>query len=576
MAKSETGSTRAARGRSRPIAFYLVVLALVAFVPVMAFAAVLLQRNNEAQQEIVQTLVLATTQAIGQAVDQQTEGMITTLKGFSSAPIATEQDLRDLHTRGTYALAGTGNFLVLIDSSFQQLLNTRVPFGTPLSKTDNTGTIQKAIDSGQIVISDVAYGGTAKAWVIPVFMPIAAPNGGHDVLVITQDANNLGSALLRREMPDGWRVALVDTQNKVIAASPAAKLEQGSNFFMPRSPEMEGLRGWQKLTLDGHDYVSIASNSADTGWRVVAWAPDATVERPLSNSLLLLIVGGIVIVAAASFATFLLSREITRSVRGLARDARRLGAGEVVTPRAYPISEIVEVAGAIAAAAQRRQAAETEVRFLMRELAHRSKNQMTVIAAMAKQTARGADSVPEFVQSFEKRIFGLARSTDLLLANGVAGVDLKELVSSQIEPFCPLDGERVELKGPAMRLNTQSAQIIGMAAHELATNAAKYGAFAGEDGRLEVVWSLSRATLSFDWREHVAALPDRPERRGFGTTVLESMVGASLGAKVTRTLHVDGIEWDFEIPLAGIDPDSKAETIDSEDDYPADETDAAA
>jgi two-component sensor histidine kinase len=571
MAQSETGSTRSAKGRSRPIAFYLVVLALVAFVPVMAFAAVLLQRNNQAQQEIVQTLVLATTEAIGQAVDQQTEGMITTLKGFSSAPIATEQDLRDLHTRGTYALAGTGNFLVLIDSSFNQLLNTRFPYGTPLGKTDNTGTIQRALDTNQIVISDVAYGGTAKAWVIPVFMPIPAPGGGRDVLVITQDANNLGSALLRREMPDGWRVALVDTQNKVIAASTAAKMAQGSTFFMPRNPEMEGLRGWQKLTIDGHDFVSITSSSADTGWRVVAWAPDATVERPLSNSLLLLILGGIVIVAAATIATFLLSREITRSVRGLARDARRLGAGEAVPPRAYPISEIVEVAGAIAAAAQRRQTAETEVRFLMRELAHRSKNQMTVIAAMAKQTARGADSVPEFVQSFEKRIFGLARSTDLLLANGVAGVDLAELVSSQIEPFCPLDGERVELKGPPMRLNTQSAQIIGMAAHELATNAAKYGCFSGDDGRLDVVWSVTLRVLSFDWREHVTALAERPERRGFGTTVLESMVGASLGAKVVRTLHADGIEWAFEIPLAGIGPDGRAENAADDD-----EADAAA
>jgi two-component sensor histidine kinase len=287
----------------------------------------------------------------------------------------------------------------------------------------------------------------------------------------------------------------------------------------------------------------------------VAWAPAATVERPLSNSLLLLIGGGLVIVAAASIATFLLSREITRSVRGLARDARRLGAGEAVPPRAYPISEIVEVAAAISAAAQQRQRAEAEVRFLMRELAHRSKNQMTVIAAMAKQTARSAESVPDFVASFEKRILGLARSTDLLLANGVAGVDLSALLKSQIEPFCPLDGERVALSGPPVRLNTQAAQILGMAAHELATNAAKYGAFASDEGRLQLDWSVSGDTLSVTWRERVKALTPRPDRRGFGTTVLESMVGSSLGAEVRRTMHADGIEWDFAIPMQGLDPD---------------------
>jgi two-component sensor histidine kinase len=355
-------------------------------------------------------------------------------------------------------------------------------------------------------------------------------------------------------MPDGWHVALVDAQNRVIAATQGVGVAQGDSFFIARAPASEGQKGWRHVSFEDRDYVSIDSTSTDTGWRVVAWAPAAAVERPLSNSLLLLIAGGFVIVAAATVATFFLAREITRSVRWLARDARRLGAGEAVQPRDYPIAEIVEVAGAIAQAAQRRHAAETEVRFLMRELAHRSKNQMTVIAAMAKQTARGADSVPEFVASFEKRIFGLARSTDLLLANGVAGVDLEELLTSQITPFCPIDGERVEISGPSVRLNNQAAQILGMAAHELATNAAKYGAFAGESGRLSLTWSIAGDRISLLWRETVSALPTRPERRGFGTTVIENMVGSALGADVQRMLHADGIEWRFEIPRSSLDP----------------------
>jgi two-component sensor histidine kinase len=442
-----------------------------------------------------------------------------------------------------------------MDAAGQQLLNTRFSVDTPLGRSGNADAIRKALDSGQIVISNAAYSAAARAWVVPIYMPVTLPSGDRDVLVMTQDANNLGSALLRRQMPGGWRVALVDTANNVIAASADAGVKQGAAFFIPRRPQTEGLRRWEKVEVGGHQYVTISSTSNDTGWRVVAWAPDVAVERPLSNSLLLLIGGGLVIVVAASAATFLLSREITRSVRGLARDARRLGAGEAIPPRAYPISEIVEVAAAIAGAARQRQTAEAEVHFLMRELAHRSKNQMTVIAAMAKQTARSAESVPDFVASFEKRIFGLARSTDLLLANGVAGVDLRELLSSQIEPFCPLDGARVALSGPPVRLNTQSAQILGMAAHELATNAAKYGAFAGDEGRLDLDWSVSGDTLSVAWREHVRTLAARPERRGFGTTVLESMVGSSLGAEVKRVLHADGIEWDFAIPTQGLDPD---------------------
>ena len=326
-----------------------------------------------------------------------------------------------------------------------------------------------------------------------------------------------------------------------------------------------GADDWQRQRIADQDYVTITATASFSGWRIVAWAPAGTVDQALQTSLLWLIFGGIVTLGAASVATFFLAREISRSVRGLARDARRLGSGEAIAPRDYPISEIATVSQAISAAAQKRQTAETEVRFLMRELAHRSKNQMTVIAAMAKQTARGADSVPEFVQSFEKRIFGLARSTDLLLANGLAGVDLRELMTHQINPFCPMDGERVELRGPPVRLNTQAAQILGMAGHELATNAAKYGAFADDEGHLSVIWKLRDGRLDFAWREKVKALARRAERRGFGTTVLESMVGSSLGAEVTHTLHDDGIEWVFDIPLAALDPDRTPEVEKPED-----------
>ncbi|MEO8882909.1 MAG: sensor histidine kinase [Devosia sp.] len=554
MADTNKASVPRASSRPRPIAYYLVVLALVAFVPVMAFAAVLLQRNNEAQQEIVQTLILTTTGAVGEAVDRQTDGMITTLRGFSTTPLSTAADLRQLYYTSQSVLAGTGAYLSLIDANFNVTLNTRQPFGSPPFKTGNIEAVRRAFDTGQTIISDVVLGPVSKAWVTPVYMPVTLPSGGRIVLSINQSADNLASTLLTRQMPEGWRIALVDSENRVIAASPDAKLAQGSPFAIARAPETEGQRGWRHVTFEDRDVVTIASTSDETGWRVVAWAPAVAVEKPLSNSLLTLILGGIVIVAAATIATFLLSREISRSVRGLARDARRLGTGEIVPSRDYPIAEIAEVASAIGQAARQRQQSETEVRFLMRELAHRSKNQMTVIAAMAKQSARSADSVPEFVSSFEKRIFGLAKSTDLLLANGVAGVDLEELLTSQIAPFCPLDADRVETSGPALRLNIQAAQILGMAAHELATNAAKYGAFATDEGRLDLNWTVEAEHLKMVWREHVKTLPDRPERRGFGTTVIESMVGSSLGAEFSRTLHADGIEWRFDVPLESLDP----------------------
>lgn len=222
--------------------------------------------------------------------------------------------------------------------------------------------------------------------------------------------------------------------------------------------------------------------------------------------------------------------------------------------KAYPVAEIAEVSRALAEASSQRQAAEREVHFLMRELAHRSKNQMTVISAMAKQTARGASDIEGYVEAFERRINGLSRSTDLLLAHGRAGVLLNELIDSHIAPFGPPDATRIKLQGPTVRLNAQAAQILGMAAHELATNAVKYGAFAGEGGSLVVRWSIVDDRLDLAWRETVPGGIATSERIGFGTNVLQNMVARSLGAQVERRCHGDGIEWHFVIPLASIDP----------------------
>src|SRR5690606_28739718 len=84
-------------------------------------------------------------------------------------------------------------------------------------------------------------------------------------------------------------------------------------------------------------------------------------------------------------------------------------------------------------------------------------------------------------------------------------------------------------------------------------NAVRHGAFATDRGRLEVSWTVAAETLRLVWRERLAALGERRERRGFGTTVIETMVGRSLGATVNRTLHEDGIEWEFVIPAAALD-----------------------
>ncbi|WP_423065459.1 sensor histidine kinase [Devosia sp. CN2-171] len=550
----EAGSRRARPRVARPIAVYLFVLALVALVPAFIFSAVLLQRNNEAQERIVETLITGNSRAIVQAVDREINANITTLRVLATTPPLTEADYPSFHSRVSQALADTGSFVYLIHPDMTSDLSTRVGLGeqqtVPIGDVE---TAQRAFDTRDVAVSDAVFGRVSQQWVVNILQPIFPAGRQPLALGFSRTASQLSMTLLASRMPDGWHVALVDRKGVIIASSGDGG-QTGDAFNLIPYDQLGSTPGWRDIRHDGIDYLAVTQQSLLTGWSLVAWAERDVVSQPLADAFWSLLAGGVLLAALVVLVVYGVSLQIGRSVHGLEADAKRLGAGQPVEARDFPIEEIATVSMALGDASRRRQAAETEVRFLMRELAHRSKNQMTVIAAMAKQTARGAETVPEFVTNFERRIFGLARSTDLLLAHGVAGVDLRELLVSQIDPFCPVDGEKVVVDGPSLRLNAQAAQILGMAAHELATNAVKYGAFARDGGRLELSWARVGDNIAFVWHETGSVAPKAAPRRGFGTTVLENMVGRSLNGEVEREVHERGITWRFSIPLASLDP----------------------
>ncbi len=540
-----------ASARSRPVAFYLVALVLTILIPAFAVSLVLLNRTNDAQQDVLHALTNATVQAMGHSVDREIAGMATTLRVLSTSGFLRSGNLAEFNDRAMQALAGTGAYLLAVDSDNNQLLNTRVPYGTPLGPTSDPETALLALDRGVVTISDLFFGQTARTYVFNVWLPVRDAQQV-SAIALTQNASNLVPALQSRQLPAGWNAALIDADNTIIAATADAGLDIG--LTLPLRQAVQSANGeWVEENLDGTTVVTAEWRSGLTGWRVVAWASAEQVQRPLQDSLLQLAAWGLIMALAAVAAAFLIAQRIGQSVKGLRLDAARMGRGEAVYPRSYPITEIAEISSALAEASEQRQIAERDVRFLMRELAHRSKNQMAVIAAMAKQTARGATDLPVYVQALERRIMGLARSTDLLLAHGRAGVMLGELVAEQLAPFRPAD-PRDRIEGPDLRINPQGAQILGMALHEMATNATRYGAFADADGRLELTWTRDQTDLTMRWRERLGGKLVDSDRSGFGTIVLRTMVGGALGAQVERHAHVDGVEWVFHVPLSALDP----------------------
>lgn len=164
-----------------------------------------------------------------------------------------------------------------------------------------------------------------------------------------------------------------------------------------------------------------------------------------------------------------------------------------------------------------RKAAEDHAQMLMREVNHRSKNLLAVVQSIAHQMARGTD--PEtFALRFAERLGGLAASQDLLVRSQWKGVKLTDLVTSQLAHYQHLIGGRIRISGLPVRISASAAQNLGMALHELATNAAKYGALSGDAGDVSIDWGVTPAgdTFTITWTESGGPPVDRARSQGAG------------------------------------------------------------
>ena len=149
-----------------------------------------------------------------------------------------------------------------------------------------------------------------------------------------------------------------------------------------------------------------------------------------------------------------------------------------------------------------------------------------------------------------ERIQALSANQDLLVRNAWHGVEIEDLVCAQIAPFADLIGSRIVVDGPKLRLNPASAQAIGLALHELTTNAGKYGALSTDTGRVDISWGSDGDTFTLSWTERDGPPVSPPERCGFGTVVMQTMTERSVDGTVDLDYAPSGVTWRLTCPAA--------------------------
>jgi two-component sensor histidine kinase len=206
-----------------------------------------------------------------------------------------------------------------------------------------------------------------------------------------------------------------------------------------------------------------------------------------------------------------------------------------------------DAALAVSREAEQRQA------LLVRELHHRVRNALAMVQSLLGATARSYGKVGEFYRTFSARISSLAKTQTLLTEDYWQTVPLRELVLKELRPFAEERQPRFALHGPAVDLAADLAVPVGMALHELATNAVKYGALSVPAGRVEVTWDLRNdegvKKVRLEWRERGGPPLQATEREGFGSTLLRKVLPMQVKADVEVKFDPEGLRCRIEAPL---------------------------
>ncbi|WP_195904244.1 sensor histidine kinase [Microvirga lotononidis] len=207
-----------------------------------------------------------------------------------------------------------------------------------------------------------------------------------------------------------------------------------------------------------------------------------------------------------------------------------------------------------------RRLAEERQALLLHELNHRVKNTLATVQSIASLTRRSADnSDPAAWSAFMDRLHGMAKTHDLLTATHWQGALLEDVLKNELEPYQDGMGQRIRLRGPRINLQPSAVLALGLAVHELATNAVKYGSLSVPEGKVHVMWALTpgsgQSALLVEWVESGGPLVKKPERQGFGSKLIQRGLAQQLGGEIKLDFAPAGIRCVITFPISTMTAD---------------------
>jgi len=388
---------------------------------------------------------------------------------------------------------GKGGLVLISDRKGRLLFSSATEDTASLPPRGNLEIVEKVFATRTPQYSDLFTGPLNGRQVLTVEVPVLR-NGEVIYDLCFSPPVSIFQDLLEKQRPDRqWTVSLLDAKGIVFARAPNPSETFGKRASPSLYTEMfrSNEAALPTVSLDGVALAAAYTRSGLTGWTVAAGVAESSLIAPLwRNIAITSLIGGILLLTGLTFAV---------------RMATTIARGEMLHD------------------------------LLIEELNHRVKNTLALMQAIAVQTFRSASR--EERAKFEGRLGALAEAHNLLSQEKWAGSELKDVIARAVQPFLPNAPERIRMNGPAVPLSPRLAVVLSMIVHEIATNAAKYGALSNETGRVTLEWEVIADTpkpwLRLIWTEIGGPPVTAPVRRGFGSRLIERSARDQLGGEAT-------------------------------------------
>jgi two-component sensor histidine kinase len=481
--------------------------------PLIVFMTFIVFEDYKRDRADASERVLETARSIRFVLDAEVQHMTSGLEVLALSDSLRTRDFDGFRRGATGFLNQYGEDAVLLvaDREGRQVFSSSKPDAANLPPRKNREMVTRVFTTRAPQYSSLFVGSTKSQPIVTVEVPVLIDGEVAYDISFSPPMQIFQSILDRQRPGDAWTISIFDNDGVNFARVPNPKETVGK----PASPQLYALMlreaeaTLQTVSLEGVALFTTFSRSPLTGWTVATGIAEHSLVDPLWRNLAITsVLGTLLLLIGLAFAV---------------RMATTIARGEMLH------------------------------NLLIEELNHRVKNSLAILQAIAVQTFRSASKSER--EKFAGRLGALAEAHNLLSEEKWRSSSLEDVIGRALQPFVPNNPERVHMSGPPVPLSPRLAVIVSMIVHEIATNAAKYGALSNETGTVRLDWEIIEDNggpkLRWIWAESGGPPVSVPVKRGFGSRLIERSARDQLGGEATVDFLPRGVVYTLICALDG-------------------------